>query len=121
MEQEKNKTVFIDAINAIKEQYKKDNKFLEVTREIDFLGNGLSYNWYNIERVLLKTLQALVGKPDDTTIEWWVVETDFGASHPNIGPAEGDFLYVLQTPEDLFNYLIDNTNVLKKINKKTLI
>lgn len=120
MGQDHVKKVFLEAIDAIMKQYERDSKFQAATQDIDLLSCGMVYDWYKVEKALINTLQALVGKPDDDTIEWWIYETDFGNNHPHIGEIKNNFLFVLETPEDLYNYLTDNTDDLKtkKIEKE---
>ena len=45
-------------------------------------------------------------------IDWWVWETKFGKDHPNVtwnsSDGEPEKVWVLDTPEALYDYLVEN-------------
>lgn len=120
MDYNQRKILFVETINAIKEQEMKDEEFNNLTRNFDVLGQGLWYDNRLIIEQLIKLLQKLFDKDSNSdNVNWWIYETNFGKSHPIVGPNENQLFYI-NNPEDLFDFINDKYDNLKTCTKEQL-
>ncbi len=100
---------FVEIINALKsaDRLQRDIDALMRTAkeniENDFM-NGASL-MINHECIVIELLEEIMEDYYDT-ISWWIYETEYGKSKPEI--YEGNVTTVLKTPEDLYDYLKNN-------------
>ncbi len=102
------KRSFAKIINALKSADKLQRDINALMRtakeniENDFM-NGASL-MINHECIVIELLEEIM-KDSCDTISWWIYETEYGKSRPEIYDSEGNVMVDLKTPEDLYDYL----------------
>ncbi|MDY3524917.1 hypothetical protein JSO63_02750 [Riemerella anatipestifer] len=101
------KQTFIEAIEAIEEQYEYDKKVARDLNKIfpNAYENDLMPINYYLSDMLLKILKEEMNDSEDY-IEWFCWETDFG-NKPLCILHEDKEMY-LKTPEELYDFLKNN-------------
>ena len=104
-----NQYKFVKCIEALKagDKLQKDvDKLMREAKdniENDFM-NGASL-MINHEGIVIELLEEIM-EDNYNTISWWIYDTEYGKSSPNIYDSKTkELLHVLDTPEKLYIYL----------------
>ena len=104
------KAEFIKAIEALKQQDAIDDNF-QIHMEAAFPGSYAPI-YENCLWSLSIHLLELAMEDRYEYIDWWVWETKFGKDNPNVtwnsSDGEPEKVWVLDTPEALYDYLVEN-------------
>ena len=104
------KAEFIKAIEALKQQDAIDDNF-QTHMEAAFPGSYAPI-YENCLWSLSIHLLELAMEDRYEYIDWWVWETKFGKDNPNVtwnsSDGEPEKVWVLDTPEALYDYLVEN-------------
>lgn len=103
------KNEFVKCINALKSADDLQNEISELMKtakeniENDFMNSaGLMVNHKDIVIELLEEIM----EDKYNTVSWWIYETKYGKSSPNIYDSNlKEVAYCLDTPEKLYDYL----------------
>ena len=104
-----NKYKFVKCIKALQSADNLQNEVSKLMRtakeniENDFM-NGASLMICH-EGIVIELLEEIMEDNYDT-ISWWIYDTEYGTSEPNIYDGKtGELTHCLDTPEKLYDYL----------------
>lgn len=104
------KEEFQKAIKALKQQNAVDDNF-QTHMEAAFPGSYAPIYENHLWTLSVHLLELLMEDPYKY-IDWWVWETNFGKEHPNVTwtspDGETEKVWVLDTPENLYDFLVEN-------------
>lgn len=112
------KREFVDKINAIKETRELVSKVNKLLREAkdnvrnDF-ANAASL-MITHEDDLIETIAIMFEDRYSNWISWWINECDFGKIHPEVYDNEDNILRVLDSPEALYDFLMEEIKDVKE-------
>lgn len=94
---------YIESQNTMSEEL---NKIFKDYSRIDFC-DGAAFLDLGLESYMVAVLSNMF-KDTGNWISWWMYETKFGHCAPGVYSADGKLIAVLDTAEELYDFLLDS-------------